>query len=153
MMFLDWFNLRKLIKSLTEKILAISFLTIFLSLFTSTSTFSKQDEFVKASRADMLLYGQIFSNYFCIARKSKVEFDEAITSAANNLTAIIINKHGGLLEELDGKTITNNQLMNGSSNVIIETAVLTCPDQVPEKIVRKVRKTIDERSKQNEKKK
>ncbi len=73
-------------------------------------------------------------------------------SAANNLTAIIINKHGGLLEELDGKTITNNQLLNGSSNVIIETAVLTCPDQVPEKIVRKVRKTIDERSNQNEKK-
>ena len=50
--------------------------------------------------------------YFCIARKSKVKFDEAITSAANNLTAIIINKHGGLLEELDGKTITNNQLLN-----------------------------------------
>ena len=144
--------MRKLIKPLTEKVLAISFLTIFLSIFTSTSTFSKQDEFVKASRADMLLYGQIFSNYFCIARKSKVEFDEAITSAANNLTAVIINKHGGLLEELDGKTITNNQLLNGSSNVIIETAVLTCPDQVPEKIVRKVRKTIDERSNQNEKK-
>ena len=53
---------------------------------------------------------------------------------------------------LDGKAITNNQLLNGSSNVIIETAVLTCPDQVPEKIVRKVRKTIDERSNQNEKK-
>ncbi len=144
--------MRKLIKSLTEKVLAISFLTILLSMFTSTSSFSKEDEFVKASRADMLLYGQIFSNYFCIARKSKVKFDEAIASAANNLTAIIINKHGGLLEELDGKTITNNQLLNGSSNVIIETAVLTCPDQVPEKIVRKVRKTIDERSNQNEKK-
>ena len=152
MMFLDWFNLIKLIKSLTEKVLAISFLTIFLSMLTSTSIFSKEDEVVKASRADMLLYGQIFSNYFCISRKSKVKFDEAITSAANNLTAVIINKHGGLLEELDGKTITNNQLLNGSSNVIIETAVLTCPDQVPEKIVRKVRKTIDERSKQNEKK-
>ena len=121
-------------------------------MFTSTSSFSKEDEFVKASRADMLIYGQIFSNYFCIARKSKIKFDEAITTSANNLTAIIISKHGGLLEELDGKTITNNQLLNGSSNVIIETAVLTCPDQVPEKIVRKVRKTIDERSNQNEKK-
>ena len=144
--------MRKLIKSLTEKVLAISFLTILLSIFTSTSSLSKEDEFVKASRADMLLYGQIFSNYFCIARKSKIKFDEAITTAANNLTAIILSKHGGLLEELDGKTITNNQLLNGSSNVIIETAVLTCPDQVPEKIVRKVRKTIDERSNQNDKK-
>ena len=144
--------MRKLIKSLIEKVLAKSFLTIILSIFTSTYSLSKEDEFVKASRADMLLYGQIFSNYFCIARKSKIKFDEAITTAANNLTAIIISKHGGLLEELDGKTITNNQLLNGSYNVIFETAVLNCPDQVPEKIVRKVRKTIDERSNQNEKK-
>ena len=47
---------------------------------------SKEDKLVKASRADMLLYGQIFSNYFCIARKSKVKFDDAISLAANNLT-------------------------------------------------------------------
>ena len=126
------------------------------SSLTSTSSLSKEKKLVKASRSDMLLYGQIFSNYFCIARRSKVKFDEAISLAANNLTAIIINKHGGVLEELDGKTITTKQLLNGSSNVIIESAVLTCPDQVPEKIERKVRKTIDQRAKsimeENEKK-
>jgi len=126
------------------------------SSLTSTSSLSKEKKLVKASRSDMILYGQIFSNYFCIARRSKVKFDEAISLAANNLTAIIINKHGGVLEELDGKTITTKQLLNGSSNVIIESAVLTCPDQVPEKIERKVRKTIDQRAKsimeENEKK-
>jgi len=146
----------KLLKSLTKKILAISFLTILISTATSTSSLSKENRLVKASRSDMLLYGQIFSNYFCIARRSKVKFDDAISLAANNLTAIIINKHQGLLEELDGKTITPNQLLNGSSNVIVESAVLTCPDQVPEKIERKVRKTIDKRAKsfreENEKK-
>ncbi len=147
MMFLDRLSLRKLIKSLTEKILAISFSTILISSFTSTSSLSKENKLVKASRSDMLLYGQIFSNYFCIARRSKVKFDDAISLAANNLTAIIINKHGGLLEELDGKTITPNQLLNGSSNVIVESAVLTCPEQVPEKIERKVRKTIEQRAK------
>ena len=139
--------MRKLLKSLTEKVLAISFLTILLSMVTTPSSFGKEDKFIKATRADMLLYGQIFSNYFCIARKSKVDFDEAISLAANNLTAIVLNKHGGLLKELDGKKITNSQLLNGSSNVIIETAVLTCPDQVPEKIERKVRKTIEQRAK------
>ena len=114
---------------------------------TSTSSFSKEEKNLQATRADMLLYGQIFSNYFCIARKSKVKFDDAISLAANNLTAIVLNKHGGLLDELDGNMITNNQLLNGSSNVIIETAVLTCPDQVPDKIERKVRKAIEQRSK------
>ena len=144
---MDWVLLSKLIKSLAEKILAISFLTILISAATSNSSLGKENKLVEASRSDMLLYGQIFSNYFCIARRSKVKFEDAISLAANNLTAIIINKHGGLLEELDGKTITPNQLLNGSSNVIVESAVLTCPDQVPEKIERKVRKTIEQRAK------
>ena len=147
MMFFDSILLRKFSKSLTKKILGISFLTILLSLSTVTSSISKENKLSKASRVDMLLYGQIFTNYFCITRKSKVKFDEAISIAANNLTAIIINKHGGILEELDGKKLTNNQLLQGSSNIIIETAVLTCPDQVPEKIERKVKKTIEERKK------
>ena len=125
--------MRKLIKSLTEKVLAISFLTILLSMFTSASSFSKEDEFVKASRADMLLYGQIFSNYFCIARKSKVKFDEAITSAANNLTAIIINKHGGLLEELGPDKLSDDQILKGSYLQLVGGAIQVCPDQIPEK--------------------
>ncbi len=150
-MFLDWILLSKLIKSLTQKILAISCLTILISFAASTSSLSKENKLAKASRSEMLLYGQIFTNYFCIARRSKVKFDDAISLAANNLTAIIINKHGGLLEELDGKKITSNQLLNGSSNVIVESAVLTCPDQVPEKIERKVRKTIEQRAKLIEK--
>ena len=151
-MFLGWLLLRKLIKSLTKKTLLISFLIILISPFTSSSSLSKENKLSKASRSDMLLYGQIFSNYFCIARRSKVNFDDAISLAANNLTAILINKHGGLLESLD-ETITPNQLLNGASNVIIESAVLTCPDQVPDKIERKVRKTIEQRAKAIEKEK
>ncbi len=143
--------MRKLIKSFTEKVLAISFLTILVSLFTSTSSIGKEDRLVPASRADMLLYGQIYSNYFCIARKSKVKFDEAISLAANNLTIVLVNKHGGILKELDGKKIPNNQLLNGASNVILETSVLTCPDQVPEKIERKIRETLKQRAKSFEK--
>ncbi len=142
--------MRKLIKFLTKKTLSISFLIILISPFTSASSLSKENKLPKASRSDMLLYGQIFSNYFCIARRSKVDFDKAISLAANNLTATLINKHGGLLEALD-EAITPNQLLNGASNVIIESAVLTCPDQVPDKIERKVRKTIEQRVKALEK--
>ena len=39
-----------------------------------------------------------------------MKFDEAFSQAAKNITAIIINKHGGLLEELNGKNITNTDL-------------------------------------------
>ena len=113
----------------------------------TSSSFSKEAEIVEASRADIILYRQIFTNYFCIARQSKVKFDDAFSQAAKNITAIIINKHGGLLEELDGKKISNNQLLNGSTNLIIESAISTCPNQVPEKAKKEFRKSIEEQTK------
>jgi len=144
MMFMELIILRKLIRSSAEKILAISFAIISLSITSASSSLSKETEPVKASRADILLYRQIFTNYFCITRQSKVKFDEAFSNASKNITAIIINKHGGLLEELDGKKITNNQLLNGSTNLIMESAISTCPDKVPDKIKKEFRKSIEE---------
>ena len=126
---------------------------ISLSLGFSGSSFSKEKKFEKASRADIILYRQIFTNYFCVARQSKVKFDEAFSLAANNITAIIVNKHGGLLEELEGKKITNDQLLNGSTNLIMESAILTCPNQVPEKVKKEFKKVIESQSKSFEKSK
>ena len=139
--------LRKLIRSSAKKFFAISFTVISLSIGGSSSSLSKEAEPLQASRADIILYRQIFTNYFCIARQSKVKFDDAFSQAAKNITAIIINKHGGLLEELDGKKITNNQLLNGSTNLIIQSAISTCPNQVPEKAKKEFRKSIEEQTK------
>ena len=139
--------MRKLIKLSAEKLLAISFTIISLSVTSTSSSFSKEAEIFEASRADIILYRQIFTNYFCIARQSKVKFDDAFSQAAKNITAIIINKRGGLLEKLDGKKISNNQLLNGSTNLIIESAISTCPNQVPEKAKKEFRKSIEEQTK------
>ena len=147
MMFTKSIILRKSIKSSAEKILAISFTIISLSIAGTSSSYGKEAEIVEASRADIILYRQIFTNYFCIARQSKIKFEEAFSQAAKDITAIIINKHGGLLEELDGKRITNNQLLNGSTNLILESAISTCPNQVPEKAKKEFRKSIEEQTK------
>ncbi len=152
MMFMGLIILRKLIKSSAENFLAISFALISLSFASSSSSLSKESNIVSASRADIILYRQIFTNYFCIARQSKVKFDDAFSLAAKNITAILINKHGGLLEELDGKKISNNQLLNGSTNIIMESAILTCPNQVPDKMKKEFRKSIQEQTKMLEKK-
>ena len=151
MMFTKSIILRKSIKSSAEKILAISFTIISLSIASTSSSYGKEAEIVEASRADIILYRQIFTNYFCIARQSKIKFEEAFSQAAKDITAIIINKHGGLLEELDGKRITNNQLLNGSTNLILESAISTCPNQVPEKAKKEFRKSIEEQTKSIEK--
>ena len=145
--------LRKLIRSSAKKIFAISFTVIALSIGGSSSSLSKENKPVPANRADIILYRQIFTNYFCIARVSNVKFDEAFSLAAKNITAIIINKHGGLLEELDGKQITNKQLLNGSTNLIMEAAILTCPNKVPEKMKKEFENSIEEQRKVIEQKK
>ena len=150
-MFMELIILRKLLKTSAEKFLAIFLTIISLSITTTSSSLSEESKIVNASRADIILYRQIFTNYFCNARQSKVKFDEAFSIAAKNLTAVIINKHGGLLEELDGKKITNNQLLNGSTNIIMESAILTCPNQVPEKMKRDFKKSIEEQTKSIEK--
>ena len=146
-MFIELIILRKLLRTSAENFLAICLTIISLSITTTGSSLSEERKVVNASRADIILYRQIFTNYFCNARQSKVKFDEAFSLAAKNLTAIIINKHGGLLEELDGKKITNNQLLNGSTNIIMESAILTCPNQVPEKMKRDFKKSIEEQTK------
>jgi len=143
MIFMESIVLRKLIRSSAEKFLAISFTIISLSIASSSSSLSEESKMVKASRADIILYRQIFTNNFCIARQSKVKFEEAFSLAAKNFTRIIINKHGGLLEELDGKKLTNEQLFKGSTNLIMESAIYTCPNQVPEKMKKEYKKTIE----------
>ena len=143
--------LRKLFRTSAEKFLAMSLTIISLSITTTSSSLSEERKFVNATRADIILYRQIFTNSFCNARQSKVKFEEAFSLAAKNLTAIIINKHGGLLEELDGKKITNNQLLNGSTNIIMESAILTCPNQVPQKMKKDFKKSIEEQTKSIEK--
>ena len=144
--------MRKLIKSSAKKILAISFTIVSLSIASTSSSLGKEAKLGEASRADIILYRQIFTNYFCIARQSKIKFEEAFSQAAKNITAIIINKHGGRLEELNGKEITNNQILNGSTNLIIESAILTCPNQVPEKAKKEFRRSIEEKTKSIDKK-
>jgi len=146
-MFMELIILRKLFRTSAEKFLAMSLTIISLSITTTSSSLSEERKFVNATRADIILYRQIFTNYFCNARQSKVKFEEAFSLAAKNLTAIIINKHGGLLEELDGNKITNNQLLNGSTNIIMESAILTCPNQVPQKMKKDFKKSIEEQTK------
>ena len=135
--------LRKLIRSSAEKFLVISFSIISLSIASNRPSLSAESKIVKASYSDINLYRQIFGNYFCIARQSKVKFEEAFSNASKNFTATIINKHGGLLEELDGKKMTNQQLYEGSTRILLESAMFTCPNQVPEKIKKEYKKTLE----------
>ena len=104
---------------------------------------SKKVKILPASREDVIFYRQIGISYLCLAREAKIEFPKAISIASNNFALIISNKHGGLLEELDSKKLTNEQIYQGSYLQIIEGAIKLCPEKVPEEDKKKFLKAME----------
>ena len=113
------------------------------------STNKKEIKFVPANREEMNLYRQIGISYFCLARQSKVKFPLSISIASNNFALIISKKHGGLIEEIGDKKLTNEQIYQGSYLQLIEGAIQLCPDQVPEEDKKKFLKAVDQLNQKN----
>ena len=136
--------MRKIKNSPRKNILAISiFICSILLSSCNTSIKSESSEnnlgsdnneinYIPASREEMNLYRQIGISYFCLARQAKVEFTQSISIASNNFVLLVSKKHGGLIEEIGDKKLTNDQIYQGSYLQIIEGAIQLCPDQVPE---------------------
>ncbi len=102
-----------------------------------------------ASREEMNLYRQIGISYFCLARQAKVEFPQSISIASNNFVLIVSKKHGGLIEEVGSKKLTNDQIYQGSYLQLIEGAIQLCPDEVPEENKKKFLKAVEQLNQKN----
>tara|TARA_B100000945_G_scaffold150407_1_gene120632 strand:+ start:335 stop:658 length:324 start_codon:yes stop_codon:yes gene_type:complete len=106
-------------------------------------------QFIPASKEDMNLYRQIGISYFCLARQAKVEFPKSISIASNNFALIVSKKHGGLIEEIGDKKLTNEQIYQGSYLQLIEGAIQLCPDKVPEEDKNKFLKAVEQLNQKN----
>ena len=147
--------MRKIKKSPRKNLLAISIFVGSILLSSCNTTIktesnpikntSKKNEikFVPASRDEMNLYRQIGISYFCLARQAKVEFPQSISIASNNFVLIISKKHGGLIEEVGAKKLTNDQIYQGSYLQLMEGAIQLCPNLVPEDERQKFSKALE----------
>ena len=110
-----------------------------------TDLIPKKNEikFIAASREEMNFYRQIGISYFCLARRSQVDFPKSISIASNNFTLLVSKKHGGLIEEIGDKKLTNDQIYQGSYLQIIEGAMQVCQDQVPEEEKKKFLEALE----------
>ena len=106
-------------------------------------------QFIPASKEEMNLYRQIGISYFCLARQAKVEFPQSISIASNNFALIVSKKHGGLIEEIGDKKLTNEQIYQGSYLQLIEGAIQLCPDKVPEEDKNKFLKAVEQLNQKN----
>jgi len=114
-----------------------------------TSSNKNEMQFIPASKEDMNLYRQIGISYFCLARQAKVEFPQSISIASNNFALIVSKKHGGLIEEIGDKKLTNEQIYQGSYLQLIEGAIQLCPDKVPEEDKNKFLKAVEQLNQKN----
>ncbi len=151
----------KLKKFLSPKSLAIFFslASIFLSSCSSSlksetnptkiSSQSKKIKYFPASIEEMNLYRQIGISYLCLARQAKVDFPKSISIASNNFALIVSNKHGGLIEEVGDKKLTNEQIYQGSYLQLIEGAIRVCPDEIPKEEQNKFLKAVEQLNNKN----
>ena len=158
---MDWNQLRKIKKSPRKIILALSIFlgsillsscnTSIKSESNATNISSKKNDnnFSPASTEEMYLYKQIGISYVCLARQAEVEFEKSISIASNNFALIVSSKHGGLIEEIGGEKLTNNQIYKGSYLQLIEGAIQLCPDQVPEEEKNEFFKALEQLNQNN----
>ena len=116
---------------------------------TKVSSGKNEINFAPASKKEMNLYRQIGISYLCLARQAEVEFPKSISIASNNFALIVSNKHGGLIEELSDKKLSNEQIYQGSYLQLLEGAIQLCPDQVPEDDKEKFSKALEQLNKKN----
>ena len=118
----------------------------------SSNSFSSNKNEIKfnpANREEMNLYRQIGISYLCLARQAKVEFPQSISVAANNFALIVSKKHGGLIEEVGDKKLTNDQIYQGSYLQLVEGAIQLCPEQVPDEDKKKFSKAVEQLNENN----
>lgn len=94
-----------------------------------------------ASETEMDLYTRLAALNLCIARSAGVEFDLAVTIAAETISVWIQGSHDGAIAMIK-EPLNLDQLRQGSLNSALLGAAELCPDQLPEAVLRDVQQAV-----------
>ncbi len=106
-----------------------------------------ENKFQPATEKDLFLYKGMGASYLCIASKAGIEFPKAVGVASATYVQVIEGKHGGLIKNLGNKKLDREKLFSGAEFQIVTTALQYCPDSVPKKVRKKVKKILKENKK------
>ena len=133
-------------KAFTLINIPILFLTIF-----QTNILNKgikaEDKLLPATEKDLFLYKGMGASYLCIASNAGIEFPKAVGVASATYVQVIEGKHGGLIKGLGNKKLNREKLFSGAEFQIVTTAIQYCPDSVPKKVRKKVKKILKQNKK------
>ncbi len=106
-----------------------------------------ENKFLPATEKDLYLYKGMGASYLCIAAKAGIEFPKAVGVASATYVQVLEGKHGGLIKDLGNKKLDREKLFSGAEFQIVTTALKYCPDSVPKKVRKKVKKILKENKK------
>jgi hypothetical protein len=95
-----------------------------------------------ASEVEMDVYTRLAALNVCIARTAGVEFDLAVTIAAETISVWIQGSHGGGIAPVSDTPLSLDDLRKGSINATVLGAAELCPDQLPETVLRDVQQAV-----------
>jgi hypothetical protein len=95
-----------------------------------------------ASEAEMDVYTRLAALNVCVARSAGVEFDLAVTIAAETISVWIQGSHGGGIALVSDTPLSLDDLRKGSVNAAVLGAAELCPDQLPENVLRDVQQAV-----------
>ena len=106
-----------------------------------------ENKILPATEKDLFLYKGMGASYLCIASKAGIEFPKAVGVASATYVQVIEGKHGGLIKNLGNNKLDREKLFSGAEFQIVTTALQYCPDSVPKKVRKKVKKILKENKK------
>ena len=106
-----------------------------------------ENKILTATEKDLFLYKGMGASYLCIASKAGIEFPKAVGVASATYVQVIEGKHGGLIKNLGNNKLDREKLFSGAEFQIVTTALQYCPDSVPKKVRKKVKKILKENKK------
>jgi hypothetical protein len=87
-----------------------------------------------ATQAEMELYTRLASLNVCVARAAGVEFEQAVSIAAETITEWIRGTHASSVAPVSSSPLGLEDLRRGSVNAAVIGAAELCADLVPERV-------------------
>ena len=118
-------------------------------LFDINNEFNHVNANVKISPAnnnDLDLYHRMGVQFLCNATRKgfDLDFSKTLSVASDTYASVILQKHGGkIIEKNKEQTVDIKQLRFIATLQLVETALLVCPDNVPEKVEKQVKIEIE----------
>ena len=101
---------------------------------------------VAANENDLDLYHRMGVQFLCNATRKGIDLDfqKTLSVASATYASVISQKHGGkIIKSKKERTVNVKQLQFVAALQFVETALMVCPDHVPEKVEKQAKIEIE----------